>query len=434
MKLTNAFVVGVVLLGIGGCQSPTRPGVVIDPAGPRNASQPLLGLGVPNILQADSVDPYDVFEAAYTCSVPLNGSPSQASGSSDADAQKDAGASTDNNNFGLKAAEDCADPGPVDHKIFLNAGFAYGELLCDRYFNTIANRNQDLNFGIESFSLLGGFTAAVMGITEASAKSIALTAAGFTSWIAALESYQEHYHFGPRVSTVRELIMSGMKEYRREVRDLPAYDDLNHFRALEFIREHQAICQVDYIQAKVDEAVSNQKIVFRRDARDALTNRVVVATTRNRMAEVLGQGHVTMAQMETLFLLSELSPTDQQVLKQIQAQLGPVADEILVDNAGTIQFKTDGKIGEVGVVISQMSTEAFAALRRAAAGRLEAVEEYIKNNPPAAGGAAIPMAAEAVIEANRPQESPSLESAIEEIGDRSGESGGLDPALVPKPN
>lgn len=173
--------------------------------------------------------------------------------------------------FELKYSQSLEDVGVSNnatHVAMMKSGFVLAELACDRYFTVIANRNQDLGYGIEVTALGAGATAGVLELTGSPAKSIALTAAGFAITLAGMESFQEHYYFGPRVLTVKTLVMDGMETFK--VRALTDTSTLDHFAAISRVRQMQGLCQIDSIQRYVDDAVSKAEIVFPTTYRDAV--------------------------------------------------------------------------------------------------------------------------------------------------------------------
>ena len=292
------ILLALTIIALVGCQTVTRPGVAIGPRGPVEPEQYLFGrLPVANILDANgnSISPYVSFETAYTSS-----------------------------------ANDWDDRGKAE--VMLLSGFAFSELLCDRYFNILANNNQDLGFGTESLAIGSGLTASVLGLTQSPAKSIALVASGFSATIAGMEAFQQHYYFGPDVSTVRQFVMDGMANYRSTVvsSDLSG---LNHFSAKGYVQRMQSICQVDSIKSYVDQAVANQKISFSTGAREDFFSRVSLDVV-SQLSRALGSNQTLSPQDITYLYMLSTGDTNAELNKVIKQRLDGLGLNGLIDANG----------------------------------------------------------------------------------------------------
>ena len=199
----------ILLLILPGCGTTTRPGIAIGPRGPvlpesdqvgnrlNTLSLGLVGKGQRSGLRdkEDPSDPYELFVAdyensllaAHALTIELEAVPE--------DQQSKLG------QFRRIVIENSGAANRLARNL-LNSGITYSALVCDRYFNVLANRNQDIGFYVEGAGLFGGLAASVLGLTGSPAKSIALTATGFTATIAGLEAYR--HHPCPRRSTVDE--------------------------------------------------------------------------------------------------------------------------------------------------------------------------------------------------------------------------------------
>ena len=252
------------------CQTVTKPGVAIGPRGPVEPEQYLLGrLPVPGAFDSNGnrVSPYKSFNDAY----------SDSAGSNWNDQSK--------------------------AELMMLAGFSFSMSLCDRYFNILANNNQDLGFGTEAMAIGSGFVSSVLGLTESPAKSISLVATGFSATIAGMESFQQHYYFGPDVSTVREMVAGGMENYRANILSSDL-SDLNHYTAINHIQRMQSICQVDRIKSYVDQAVANQQITFSTAAREDFFGLVSLDFTA-QVSQLLGASQtLSPRDMTYIFMLN----------------------------------------------------------------------------------------------------------------------------------
>lgn len=324
----------ILLAGIcilSACVTRPKPMIAINPQGPVPVGEAKL-LDIPNLnpLAKDpDKRPYDLFNDWYEKSF------SQASPGSSATG-------------GNRAAV-----------AMMKAGFEYSALLCDSYFNLLANRDQDLGFGIESVGLFGGFASAVLGLTGAPAKSVSLVAAGFATSVAGLESYQQHYHFGPDVSAVRNLITTGQNNYKTAVTSTPT-KEIDHFSAILHIKSHQEICQVDSIKALVTAAVERQELTFRTTNRDAFFENTAIAGVQARLETIDEIEVVTTDQVITLYWLMNLSTSDG-IRKSIRKDLGPDLASIFLEENGKFKDSSADKRSEVASILRTISPPSLRA-------------------------------------------------------------------------
>lgn len=347
------------------CASTTRPGVAIDPVGPVKPQQQKISpvdlprARLPNTLKGGSKasgggatadkSPYERFQANYYAS-----------------------ASTPTDTTAARA--------------FLDSGLAYADILCDRYFTVLANRNQDMAFAKESTAITGGLAASVLGLTGSPTKSVALTAAGFAATLAGMESYQQHYYFGPDVATVRTLITEGQDKYRATI-TAEQRRVMTYYGAMTHVRKMQSICQVDRIQDLVNQSVAKQEIVFERSRREDFFSRIATQGARSRLEAALST-IVTNDDLVNLYILSEEKVGDD-VRQLIRENMGPGAGglgALLIDangatNAGFATHKTT-----IRHTLEALSSDTRIAIRERALLLLENMKTQI--NGRAAGAVA----------------------------------------------
>jgi len=134
-------------------------------------------------------------------------------------------------------------------------GIILSDAVCRGYFRRLGNQNQDLDYYAELTNNLGGFSAAILGITESSSSAIAITAASFASIVAGFESFDEAYHFNPDLQSVEDMIFRAKTAFRAE------YNTVSTFKAaVEGVDAYQSICQTSNIRKLVNEAVSKAEL------------------------------------------------------------------------------------------------------------------------------------------------------------------------------
>lgn len=87
---------------------------------------------------------------------------------------------------------------------------------CGRYFDTLALLRRDANASRDLFSIGGGTSAAVLGIVSASAKAIALTAAGFAATDLTLNSLESNMLFAPVAEDLKRMTSQAMAGFEKD--------------------------------------------------------------------------------------------------------------------------------------------------------------------------------------------------------------------------
>lgn len=220
----------------------------------------------------------------------------------------------------------------------LDSGYTYAGLICSNYFNILADGNQILNFRREGVTLAGGFLSALGGLTGTPADHIAIVNTGIAATVAGMESYQEHYYFGPSVLTVRRLVTGAQANYAATVTTDEVKSGLDFSGAVRHIDAYQALCQVDTIQGFVDEAVSNQQVVFASDARDFTLSDVAFRSALDDVADALeAADNLDASQLAVLAYVRRYGLPSRAVQEHVIRPVvgGAVYDEI-VDAAGRL--------------------------------------------------------------------------------------------------
>lgn len=186
---------------------------------------------------------------------------------------------------------------------FTESGFRLTKTVCMAYFNRIGNQGQDSDFYKKMTNVLGGVTSATLGLTGSPSKSVALTATGFSGFLASLESFDEVYHFTPDRQYVLDLIMRSMNTYETEILSKKRNQTFN--QAVDAILGYQSLCQTDYIRKTVNEAINSAKVrAFSTANFDRLVTDTLSATERQTLASNLGATALNDEQLKLLIRIT----------------------------------------------------------------------------------------------------------------------------------
>jgi len=187
---------------------------------------------------------------------------------------------------GVRAAYQKALANPQDSKanaVFLTEGMALVQSNCSAYFTRLGSGAQHLGFARKETSLAGGVTAAVMGLAEASATAISVTAQAFGFTTATMDNFSDAYLFAPDIRATQDLVMSALEAQRSiGAQIIPRRGgknlSLSFTQSSQFLLETETYCQPHGIRSLVTSAVNSQRAVPAADAKQAAptpTSRIV---------------------------------------------------------------------------------------------------------------------------------------------------------------
>jgi hypothetical protein len=113
----------------------------------------------------------------------------------------------------------CTPPpdGSAEWGKFVEAGFGFIDEQCEQYLDALFWYNRYRNATSQHLALTGGFTSSILGIAEASAKSIAITAAAFGFSSTAFDNLSGTVLFDLDPSAVKNLVDRSRAQYRAAV-------------------------------------------------------------------------------------------------------------------------------------------------------------------------------------------------------------------------
>lgn len=147
--------------------------------------------------------------------------------------------------------------------VFLTEGMALVQSNCSAYFTRLGAGAQHLGFARKETSLAGGLAAAVMGLAEASATAISVTASAFGFTTATMDNFSEAYLFAPDIRATQDLVMSALEAQRtigaRIIDGVGKKEqNLSFTQASKFLLEMETYCQPHGIRSLVTSAVNTQ--------------------------------------------------------------------------------------------------------------------------------------------------------------------------------
>ena len=162
--------------------------------------------------------------------------------------------------FGTKLSASADDPGDSGKASeALLAGRAMLDLQCERYLDAVGSANQASTNERKQVSLIGGFAAAIMGLTGSTAKQIAGVATSFSFAGSSMDAYTTTYLFSDAAKSVTKIVRQSQNAY---LTALESQDpELNYPNVVALLTGYEALCRPAQIRALIDEAIAKTTIV-----------------------------------------------------------------------------------------------------------------------------------------------------------------------------
>jgi hypothetical protein len=219
---------------------------------------------------------------------------------------------------------------------FLSSGLQLVKSNCDDFFHGIGRARQDANFAQRSIALGGAAAGTIAGITGASAKSLALLAAGVGLTLGFSEIYADEYLFAPDIAAVQQLIHTAQSEYIKQIEDQGLEASLNFYTAHGLIQEFQGYCEVQTIKSLVNAAIKAGKFSAVSSDNEA---RVRGQATTDSLALVSGVAGRTLSSDEIAFLYWEYVLGSSDADQANRATIAALVKELNVNGTKTQQFR-----------------------------------------------------------------------------------------------
>lgn len=157
----------------------------------------------------------------------------------------------------LKAS--AADPGNGDKAVLaLRSGRALLDLQCNRYLDALGLANQAASYERQQTGLVGGFVAAIMGLTGSTAKQVAGAATAFAFAGSSMDAFTSTYLFSDAAKSVTKIVRDSQSAF------LGALTlDQNGFEyadAVAVLTGYEALCRPAHIRALIDDSVTKARI------------------------------------------------------------------------------------------------------------------------------------------------------------------------------
>jgi hypothetical protein len=98
----------------------------------------------------------------------------------------------------------------VRQAALLQEGMSLVAARCAHYFAGLGSAEQHLRFARKETALTGGIASAMLGLANASTKTVANTASIFSFSAASMDTYLDSYIFSPEVKALQGLVMDAM--------------------------------------------------------------------------------------------------------------------------------------------------------------------------------------------------------------------------------
>ena len=188
--------------------------------------------------------------------------------------------------FGTKLSASADDPGDSGKASeTLLAGRAMLDLQCERYLDAVGSANQASTNERKQVSLVGGFAAAIMGLTGSTAKQIAGVATSFSFAGSSMDAYTTTYLFSDAAKSVTKIVRQSQSAY---LSALESQDpELNYPNVVALLTGYEALCRPAQIRALIDEAIAKTTIVA--EVKSPLPVDAEVGSVLSALTAALGQ-------------------------------------------------------------------------------------------------------------------------------------------------
>ncbi len=141
----------------------------------------------------------------------------------------------------------------------LHKGRAMLDLHCERYLDALGTANQSASHQRKQGDLIGGFAAAVMGLTGSPAKHVSAVATSFAFAGTSFDAFTTSYLFSDAAKSVTRIVRASQRAFLDGLRvDLGRLD---YPTVIEVLTGYEAVCRPAQIRQLVDDAISRAEIV-----------------------------------------------------------------------------------------------------------------------------------------------------------------------------
>jgi hypothetical protein len=166
-------------------------------------------------------------------------------------------------------AQLCAKPIPeLTPAGYIYAGFDLVDEQCGIFFDNLTNLARDTRYTSTSIATANAQAAAILGVVEASAKSIAIVAAGTELARRLVDNYAEVYAFAPYAVEIRRLVDTAFSAYRDDAQVNSAIARLETGSntgdslclAHNIVRNYAKICSIANLDALARQAIGTANV------------------------------------------------------------------------------------------------------------------------------------------------------------------------------
>lgn len=149
---------------------------------------------------------------------------------------------------------------------FVYAGWDYVDQQCQIFFDGIVELQKDARYASSSIATANSQAAAIMGLVNAAASSIAMVAAGTELARKLVDGYAAEFAFSPYAVESRKVVFDALSAYRNDkdivatVQGLSAASPDNYCIAQNVIRNYAKICSLAGIEMLARQAIASAPI------------------------------------------------------------------------------------------------------------------------------------------------------------------------------
>lgn len=161
----------------------------------------------------------------------------------------------------------------------LRSGYALLDLRCSRYLDDLGIANQGAKHERQLVDIVGGFTAAVMGLSGSSAKAVAGAATTFSFAGAGMDSFTTTFLFSDASKSITKLVRDAQHAYILAIQE-DELGALDYAGAVTLLTGYEQTCRPSEIRRLIDDAVAASTVVAEMPGGQPSSNQVTILLGR----------------------------------------------------------------------------------------------------------------------------------------------------------
>ncbi len=141
---------------------------------------------------------------------------------------------------------------------WLHSGMALARMYCGAYFEQLSKQESQLTYAKAQTNVVGGLTAATLGIFSAPASTISTVAASFSAIGASLDTYDNNILLGPHVDKFEKLVEKAQDAIFQSSLNA-TYNDFG--TAQNVLVNYVNLCSFRGVKSLVEDAVTSAEVI-----------------------------------------------------------------------------------------------------------------------------------------------------------------------------